>query len=267
VMFSLGAARGPDVERAMLRLLHRNVDDLMMVDAAMSGMEGRERQVLDAIAADRQWDVDSPARRALVAALATAIVNQGETAGIDVVLRRAGDDADQPLWRRMAILEGAMASRRTQLDPLPTSLATLRASREPRVREKALEVVARFTRPSAPATGDDPAGVPPAATAALVEQGRSAYAVCAACHQSDGRGLPALAPSLAGTPTVIGPRDALIDIVLHGRDVDPAFPSMPPLAGLPDDQLAAILTYVRQAWGNAAPAITAPDVRERRLVR
>jgi mono/diheme cytochrome c family protein/glucose/arabinose dehydrogenase len=267
VMFSLGAARGPDVERAMLRLLHRNVDDLMMVDAAMSGMEGRERQVLDAIAADRQWDVDSPARRALVAALATAIVNQGETAGIDVVLRRAGDDADQPLWRRIAILEGAMASRRTQLDPLPTSLATLRASREPRVREKALEVVARFTRPSAPATGDDPAGVPPAATAALVEQGRSAYAVCAACHQSDGRGLPALAPSLAGTPTVIGPRDALIDIVLHGRDVDPAFPSMPPLAGLPDDQLAAILTYVRQAWGNAAPAITAPDVRERRLVR
>jgi mono/diheme cytochrome c family protein/glucose/arabinose dehydrogenase len=267
VMFSLGAARGPEVERAILRLLHRNVDDLMMVDAAMSGMEGRERQVLDVIAAGREWDVDSPARRALVAALATAIVNEGDIARIDAVLRRASDDGGQPLWRRMAILDGAMASRRPQLDPLPASLATLRASREPRVREKALEVVARFTRPSAPATGNDPARVPPAVGAALAEQGRSAYAVCAACHQSDGRGLPALAPSLAGAPTVIGPRDALIDIVLQGRDIDPAFPSMPPLAGLPDEQLAAILTYVRQAWGNAAPAITAPDVRERRLVR
>jgi mono/diheme cytochrome c family protein len=165
----------------------------------------------------------------------------------------------------VAILDGAMASRRTELDPLPTSLVSL--IREPQVREKALEVVARFTRRAAPATETGPARVSPTATAALVEQGRSAYALCAACHQADGRGLPALAPSLVGTTTVIGPPDTLIDIVLHGRDEDPAYPNMPPLAGLPDEHLAAILTYVRQAWGNAAPAITAHDVRGRRLVR
>ena len=103
-----------------------------------------------------------------------------------------------------------------------------------------------------------------AATAALVEQGRAAYAICAACHQADGRGLPSLAPPLAGAASVNGPPQALIDIVLQGRDQDPAFPSMPPLAALSDDQLSAILTYVRQAWGNAAPAIAPEAVGLRR---
>jgi len=42
---------------------------------------------------------------------------------------------------------------------------------------------------------------------------------------------------------------------------------MPPLAALPDEQLSAILTYVRQAWGNAAPAISAEAVRARREAR
>ncbi len=101
-------------------------------------------------------------------------------------------------------------------------------------------------------------------TAAVIEQGRAAYAICAACHQANGRGLPSLAPPLAGAASVTGPPGGLIDIVLQGRDEDPAYPSMPPLAALPDEHLAAILTYVRQAWGNAAPAISAKAVRARR---
>jgi mono/diheme cytochrome c family protein len=117
----------------------------------------------------------------------------------------------------------------------------------------------------APATASAAAASPrDATTAALVEQGRAAFAICAACHQADGRGLPALAPPLAGSPRVTGASDVLIDIVLRGRDEDPAYPSMPPLAGLTDDQLAGILTYVRQAWGNAAPAIDPQAIRARR---
>jgi mono/diheme cytochrome c family protein len=116
----------------------------------------------------------------------------------------------------------------------------------------------RSAPPVTVATPRDPA------TAALIERGRVSYAVCAACHQADGRGLPALAPPLAGAANVAGPADALIDIVLQGRDVDPAYPSMPPLAALADEDLAGVLTYVRQAWGNAAPAISAEAVRARR---
>ncbi len=120
---------------------------------------------------------------------------------------------------------------------------------------------------AAPAVSTAAAAPRDAATAALVEQGRAAFAICAACHQADGRGLPSIAPPLVGSPRVTGPPAALIDIVLQGRDEDPAYPSMSPLAGLPDEQLAAILTYVRQAWGHAAPPISADAVRSRRASR
>jgi mono/diheme cytochrome c family protein len=101
-------------------------------------------------------------------------------------------------------------------------------------------------------------------TDAILEQGRAAYAVCAACHQPDGRGLPSIAPPLVGASIVTGPAEALIEVVLRGRDTDPAFPAMPPVAGLSDDQLAAILTFIRQSWGHAASPIAAASVRARR---
>jgi mono/diheme cytochrome c family protein len=143
-------------------------------------------------------------------------------------------------------------------------LLLLRDARDPVVRQKALEVVERFSDSGSQTARQPRPRVLDATTTALIEQGRTAYAVCAACHQADGRGLPAVAPGLSGAATVTGSPDALIDIVLQGRDVDPSFPSMPPLAGLPDDQLAAILSYVRQAWGNEASAIGPDAVRARR---
>jgi mono/diheme cytochrome c family protein len=73
-----------------------------------------------------------------------------------------------------------------------------------------------------------------------------------------------MAPPLVGASTVSGRAEALIDVVLQGRDVDPAFPAMSPLTGLSDDQLAAILTYIRQAWGHTASAVSADLVRARR---
>jgi len=173
------------------------------------------------------WSADRPEHRALVTALATAISNEGGAEGV-VALRRLSNGANgRPAWQREAVLEGVKASNNAR----PATTAT--APRD-------------------------------AATAALVERGRTAYAICAACHRADGRGVPSLAPPLAGAATATGPRGDLIDIVLQGRDEDPAYPSMPPLAALSDDHLAAILTYVRQAWGNAAPPISAEAIRARR---
>jgi mono/diheme cytochrome c family protein len=70
--------------------------------------------------------------------------------------------------------------------------------------------------------------------------------------QPDGRGLIALAPPLDGSDRVTGPPGELIQIVLRGLDENPDYPEMPPLSGLTDEQLAAALTYIRQAWSNPA---------------
>jgi mono/diheme cytochrome c family protein/glucose/arabinose dehydrogenase len=227
VLYTLGASPAVEAENARIRLLRRDLDAPFVVDAFMSGVAGRELHMLERVMRTGAWLEDRPSNRALVAALASAVGREGRPDRLVALRRLTSDGAGRPEWQRMAIAEGLKASL-----PVPATAST---------------------------------AVPrDAATIALVEQGRTAYAICAACHQADGRGLPSLAPPLAGAANVTGPPQALIDIVLQGRDQDPAFPSMPPLAALPDDQLAAILTYVRQAWGNAAPAISADAVRARR---
>lgn len=228
VLYTLGAVTAPDVDEARMRVLRRDVAAPFVVDAFMSGLDGHEWQTLDMVVRSPSWADDRPEHRALVTALATAIANEGRADHVAALRRLSTDSGSTVAWQKEAVLAGVEASNKARQP------ATTAAS--PR----------------------------DAATAARVEEGRAAYALCAACHQADGRGLPSLAPPLAGSPRVTGPPDALIDIVLRGRDEDPAFPSMPPLSALSDDQLSAILTYVRQAWGNAAPVITSEAVRGRR---
>ncbi len=227
VMYTLGATAAGDAEEARIRLLRRDIAVPFAIDAFMSGLSGRELMTLETILGSPWWTEDRAEHRALVTALATAVANEGRPEGLAILRRASSASAGAPAWRQSAILDGMAASSRT-------------------------------TTPTAPSSAV--AG----ASAAVIEQGRTAFAVCAACHQANGRGLPSLAPPLAGSSIVTGPPAALIDVVLGGRDLDPAYPSMPPLAALPDDQLAAILTYVRQAWGNAASGVTPDEVRTRR---
>jgi mono/diheme cytochrome c family protein len=62
-----------------------------------------------------------------------------------------------------------------------------------------------------------------------------------------------------GSAWVLGSPEAVVRIVIRGKDGEML---MPPLgAGIPDDQLASILTYVRNEWGNKASAIDAAQVQ------
>lgn len=113
------------------------------------------------------------------------------------------------------------------------------------------------------------AALQPASDAdAFLNRGRVVYeTTCALCHGVDGAGKPGQAPPLAGSEFVVGPVGRLIRIPLHGL-VGPievhgqvwnlAMPAMG--AALSAGDLAAALSYIRQAWGNKAPAITAAEV-------
>jgi mono/diheme cytochrome c family protein len=91
-------------------------------------------------------------------------------------------------------------------------------------------------------------------------KGRDQYVVsCGACHQADGKGLPHMAPTLAKSDWVTGDAKRLIGVAVHGlmgpikvngKSVEGVPPIMPPHGFMKDEQLASILTYVRNAWGN-----------------
>ena len=82
----------------------------------------------------------------------------------------------------------------------------------------------------------------------LVERGESVYAVnCVACHQTNGQGIPGIFPALAGSDIVMNNKDKNIEILMEG--VQGA--AMNSFSYLSEVELAAVITYTRQSWGNA----------------
>jgi cytochrome c oxidase subunit 2 len=91
----------------------------------------------------------------------------------------------------------------------------------------------------------------------LMEHGEKVYtASCAACHQANGEGVPGAFPALKGSAIAMGPVDAHVDIVLHGKPGTAmgAFASQ-----LNDVDIAAVVTYERNAWGNDKGDLVQPS--------
>ena len=84
----------------------------------------------------------------------------------------------------------------------------------------------------------------------LVARGHTVFdSNCAACHQTTGTGNPALgAPALTGDKVVLGPKDHQIDVVLNGQNNG----KMPSWKALSDVEIASVITYTRNSWGNKA---------------
>jgi mono/diheme cytochrome c family protein len=93
---------------------------------------------------------------------------------------------------------------------------------------------------------------------------------CVACHQATGQGVAGQFPTLVGSEWVVGGDwhgdNHLVKILLHGLQGPIQVKgntyngAMPPWKQLKDDQIAMILTYIRNEWGNSAPPITAEQV-------
>lgn len=103
--------------------------------------------------------------------------------------------------------------------------------------------------------------------AAVLEMGKASFLVCSACHGQNGEGGPA-GPPLAESEWVTGPVSNLIMIQLRGltgpitvAGKEYNFPAgMAPMAYQTDEQIAAVLTYVRNNFGNKASAVSPEQV-------
>ena len=84
--------------------------------------------------------------------------------------------------------------------------------------------------------------------AELMERGEKVYTTsCAACHQPHGQGLPPAFPPIAGSPIATGPAGAHLNLVLNGK-AGTAMVAFGPQ--LDDAEIAAVITYQRNAFGN-----------------
>jgi cytochrome c oxidase subunit 2 len=94
----------------------------------------------------------------------------------------------------------------------------------------------------------------------MMKMGEEVYlASCAACHQPSGKGLPPAFPGLDGSAIATGDVAVHLDIVINGSKKNPAMAAYSPQ--LTDTQIAAVVTYERNAWTNkTGDLIQAADV-------
>jgi len=102
-----------------------------------------------------------------------------------------------------------------------------------------------------------------------IEKGKQVYmGLCFACHMADGKGLPGVFPPLAASDYMLADRDRAIRVALkgmtgpvtvNGKKYDSVMP--PQEAVMTDAQIADVLTYVFNAWGNTGDAFTNAQVK------
>ena len=274
---SIGELPAPRRLEPALLVLRRYSSDPVTVDAVVSGLRGMETQALEALLDEgTRGDVADA-----VAMLAGALARSGEVPTVRRVLGWAGEPGREA-WQRRALLRGldlgfsggagdhggSVASRPRRAAGRGDSLAlpaepawlTRLAGGSDEAATLARAVAARLDWP-----GKTTAAVEVAPLAPVEQQrfaaGRELYAaLCLACHRADGRGSGELAPSLVGSPLLVGDPGIPARIVLAGMEGDAGL--MPPLPKLTDGEIAAVLTWCRRAWGHTASAVDPEQVRE-----
>jgi mono/diheme cytochrome c family protein len=292
---SLGELPAASRVAPLAEVLKRYRDDQVTVDAAISGLAGLEAQVLDSILQKSTRDpgetvaVSSHPSTGHITMLAAAISRGRDAAAVGKLIALATEPNDPA--RSMALLRGidiglegggtgrgggrggrgAGGGALLALPEEPIALVNLKEPTNPPwlqtkdnvngVIPVARRVLARLTWPGKAA----PVVVVTPLTAAeqkRFEQGREVYNnLCVACHQPDGQGREKIAPSLVNSRYVSADPGVATRIVLAGKEGPIGL--MPPLgASLSDEQIAAVLTFIRREWGHTASAVAPADVKE-----
>ncbi|MES2940700.1 MAG: cytochrome c [Pseudomonadota bacterium] len=178
--------------------------------------------------------------------------------------------ADWPTAQVVQLLQTGAAPRGTVLGPM----AEVVLNSTQHLSAADLQAMAGYLKslPSAPAQAESDPYVVPAASAAVRERGGKLYGEhCAQCHGDSGQGVPKAYPPLAGNRAVTLPVTVnLVQVLLHGgfapaTEGNPRPFGMPPYAlVLNDADIAAVLSYIRGAWGNRGAPVGEFEVSQQR---
>jgi mono/diheme cytochrome c family protein len=285
---SLGALPREARVTQVVALLKKYGNDTMTVDAGISSLKGQEADALSQLLAGANANADA------VEMLAGAAAKSRDAGQMEKLIG-AATDTQQPAKLRLALLNGAntgligadarrnsgtvaggraggvgglFVRPRAAVKPLALSAEpvalTAMAKESGELGPAAKAVVDNLAWPGKPVP-PAPKNTRTAEEEGLFKAGQGVYATnCAGCHQDQGQGAPRVAAALAGSKIVNGRPDAVLRVLLNGKDG--SIGEMPPLGqSLSDVQLAQVLTFIRGSFGNTASPINAELAKEFRL--
>lgn len=262
------ALRSPEALAVVARLVRGGGDPLFRV-AALSGLRDRELEFVRLLLSESSGrGPTSEAEPALLALATQCVLDSNDPVRVADLLDALAEAKGPGHWQQAATLDAVMgyglsSKRRNQPMTLarePSRLIGLARGADPAIRERAVRLVELFTWPGAGVLAASNETPLTPAEQQRVASGREVFAMyCAPCHQLTGTGAPNLAPPLVGSEWVSGSPEPLIRILLHGvygpiqvagKTWNLAMPGLGASGALDDERIAAVLSYVRHAWGD-----------------
>jgi mono/diheme cytochrome c family protein len=255
------------------KILTRHSDSPLIRDAVLSGLEKNQFDVLQNLMQHSDWKTSDPDKEIVIEMLTGSIVTKGNPKEVGQLLTFLEKNTPTQNWKYTPILTAmTILGSNSPLQPIPLQQApTLltgngNESLTPNQYAALLNLfswpghqkIQERTDQSVSLTGEEQK---------LFALGRQHYlSTCSGCHGNTGEGVNRMGPPLAGSEWVTGDQKQLSLIVLHGMegpvevkgrvyDAPDILPVMPAHTSLDDRTLAAILTYIRNEWGNNAGAV------------
>jgi mono/diheme cytochrome c family protein/glucose/arabinose dehydrogenase len=259
----------PEAQPVVLELAAAAGSEPLVRDAILSGLRGRELEVLEAMVATTDKEASEP----MLTALSQAVLNERRTERVKKLLAIiAAQPANSPA--QLAMLAGAKPATGTKpkllyLEAEAAEFATLKGQADGKAKPLLAALDARIAWPNKPGVPPPPVVKPLTASEQhLFEVGKTVYStLCVGCHQPNGAGMEGLAPPLVDSDWVLGRAEVLPRVIIHGLSgpikVNGKAWSleMPPMgAALTDEQVAGVVTYIRREWEHTASPVTVESV-------
>jgi mono/diheme cytochrome c family protein len=271
IVLTAGSLAGKDRLRLLAKMASTDAESPLMRDAVISGVGGDEIALLNLLWADQTWELLTPGRQIFIESLTGAAVGAGSA----VELLNKIDPGDSGFdWRQRAVASGMAIratggrGRRVRLKRKPDALVSFNSNGSEEDRRLLDQALSLFDWPGRPqqTLEDSSRPLSPSERQMFTEGRRQYLAICAACHGVDGKGLMPLGPPLVNSEWVLGSEERLARIVLQGlegpitvagtRYESPLIlPNMPAVPMVNDQDVAAVLTYVRRGWGHGAEPV------------
>lgn len=276
---TLSAVDAPGATAELVRLARENAGVSAIRDAIISGMPGREADFIAALVRDKTF-IDNKNNGKLLGDLARCVIVQGRRDPVNHLLTLIGEEATAD-WQKTALIVGMtpakikstkglppVKQKKIRLDEEPAAFAALKKIRSNPVRNALAKLDEVLLWPGKPGVKPEPPVRPLTSDEqALFTAGKQLYGMtCGACHQEHGFGMAGMAPPLADSEWVASSDDLLIRIALQGVggpisvlgqkfDMD-----MPGHGTFTDEQIAAVLTYIRREWDHTHDPVSPQKV-------
>lgn len=280
--FSARVLATPAAHALLEGIAFRNDTSALIRDAILSSIADQELVFMRKLLASTEWKEQTPSHEIFLEMLTSSIARKREPAELKTLLSMLDIEKRNFGWREKAILTG-LSIQGYSGNTKPITLAA-----RPRILQRKDLGIPQSQADGLAALFEWPGSVSKqsqvVAGHALNEEEKQQFALgrkfylksCSGCHGNNGEGLNRFAPPLKGSEWVLGDEKRLALIVLHGiegplmvggkhYDKPDILPVMPGHFTLSDNALAAVLTYIRNEWGNQAGAVHKKTVGQIRL--